>query len=681
MRKLSFPVLTCLSLLMSCGNVTTPGGTAAGAVERTSEPNAIGINLNWGTTEDYSADRLFADAMKQARMWYKVSATSTQASLDSHFWPTEDAGLVVMDLGDNEGVYQCSFTGSATVSPGVYGLGCDGEISDYEYNPSTNKSTFVITNRRHIGAMSLNFTATKRTAASEENTGITDLKIMRPKEPFSTESYTEDTLFTDQILTLVKKFQVIRFMDYTRTNANQQVTWSQRALTTDASYSSSYRQLLDYVWNGINYYSTVGGPYEYAIELCNQSGCDLWINVPLKADDTFVTNLATLIKNNLDSSLNVYVEYSNEVWNTAPGFSQGNQNHELAQAEVSTSSPALDADDETNTWIWARRRVGLRLVEISNLFRAVWLDAAMPAPGKAASEVRVRPVLMGQQGYMVGPQDAALTFVDHNYPQPPNYYFYGIGGSAYYNPSDDAGVDLWSIWWSETMDPETWLNRTCIEEAVTARAYGLKRIAYEGGPSFDSGAANDAVRKKAWGNDRMEQNLVDHFDRAWAASDSDLLVYYASAGNYQWGFTDSIFNLDTPKLRAIDRLNATTKAAVTIGRVPPFTVNGADFERALQYSDYSYGNGTIYVLKGKVSLLYPFRVTEAGDYTATLTFEKSDGAFDILGDGLVLDTGSAFDSVTAKTVTLTGLQPGLHVVMLTLQGTSAQINTVSFAKL
>lgn len=33
------------------------------------------------------------------------------------------------------------------------------------------------------------------------------------------------------------------------------------------------------------------------------------------ADDDYVTNLAVLIKQNLNPNLNAYIEYSNEVWN------------------------------------------------------------------------------------------------------------------------------------------------------------------------------------------------------------------------------------------------------------------------------------------------------------------------------------------------------------------------------
>ncbi|MFN0244677.1 MAG: Ig domain-containing protein [Planctomycetota bacterium] len=66
--------------------------------------------------------------------------------------------------------------------------------------------------------------------------------------------------------------------------------------------------------------------YEYMIELCNQVGCDMWINVPHQEQDpasgappidyaAFCDGLANLIIDRLDPELNVYVEWSNEVWN------------------------------------------------------------------------------------------------------------------------------------------------------------------------------------------------------------------------------------------------------------------------------------------------------------------------------------------------------------------------------
>ena len=42
--------------------------------------------------------------------------------------------------------------------------------------------------------------------------------------------------------------------------------------------------------------------------------------------------MATLLRDNLDEGINIYVENSNEVWNTAPGFEQSIYNQDQAAA-------------------------------------------------------------------------------------------------------------------------------------------------------------------------------------------------------------------------------------------------------------------------------------------------------------------------------------------------------------
>jgi hypothetical protein len=56
-------------------------------------------------------------------------------------------------------------------------------------------------------------------------------------------------------------------------------------------------------------------PYEVFIQLANTVGCDLWLNTPPQADDTYISSLGTLVKSTLNSSQLAYFEYSNEVWN------------------------------------------------------------------------------------------------------------------------------------------------------------------------------------------------------------------------------------------------------------------------------------------------------------------------------------------------------------------------------
>ena len=70
----------------------------------------------------------------------------------------------------------------------------------------------------------------------------------------------------------------------------------------------------------------------------------MWVNVPLMVDDDYITKFATLLKEQLDPSLVVYVEYSNEIWNY--GFSQfsWNLNQAIQMVNNGTFRPVFDYD-------------------------------------------------------------------------------------------------------------------------------------------------------------------------------------------------------------------------------------------------------------------------------------------------------------------------------------------------
>ena len=59
---------------------------------------------------------------------------------------------------------------------------------------------------------------------------------------------------------------------------------------------------------------------EYLVELANEMHADAWICLPHMAQDDYISGLGAFVHNNLNPSLHVYVEWSNEVWNPYPGF-------------------------------------------------------------------------------------------------------------------------------------------------------------------------------------------------------------------------------------------------------------------------------------------------------------------------------------------------------------------------
>ena len=71
--------------------------------------------------------------------------------------------------------------------------------------------------------------------------------------------------------------------------------------------------------------------WEAAIELCNIVGANMYLNIPGRADDNYIRQLATLVKNNLREDLAVYLEVGNEQW--ATNFVNGPWNLEQALKE------------------------------------------------------------------------------------------------------------------------------------------------------------------------------------------------------------------------------------------------------------------------------------------------------------------------------------------------------------
>lgn len=80
-------------------------------------------------------------------------------------------------------------------------------------------------------------------------------------------------------------------------------------------------------------YQTAAAGVDYAniVALSNYTEADAWINIPVKATDDYVRNLARYLKANLNPTLNVHVEYSNELWN---GGDQLQGTYNLLQARV-----------------------------------------------------------------------------------------------------------------------------------------------------------------------------------------------------------------------------------------------------------------------------------------------------------------------------------------------------------
>ena len=151
-------------------------------------------------------------------------------------------------------------------------------------------------------------------------------------------------VFSTSFLDRMQKFKVLRFMDWLSTNNNPPGDWASRPQSTDGGWGSS---------NGV--------PFETIFALCNAVNADCWVNVPHTADDNYITQLATLAHSTLGTSQQLYIELSNEVWNSA--FPQ----YQYAIKQGLSLWPS-----NTNAFTANRDWYGMRTAQMCDIVASVW---------------------------------------------------------------------------------------------------------------------------------------------------------------------------------------------------------------------------------------------------------------------------------------------------------------------
>ena len=122
----------------------------------------------------------------------------------------------------------------------------------------------------------------------------------------SFEKHYATILFNPDYLNYMKDFKVIRFMNMAGITRNPITSWSER---------NTIRQQ---TWGGKP--TVRGAPLEIMVELANQTGADPWFCLPHKASNDYIRKFASYVRKHLRPGLKVYIEYTNEAWNTI--FSQ-----------------------------------------------------------------------------------------------------------------------------------------------------------------------------------------------------------------------------------------------------------------------------------------------------------------------------------------------------------------------
>jgi len=628
------------------------------------------VGMNLGSSLQY------VDLMKESGDWSR--AGSTTLTEDAKGWPTSDATILVLDWRVNQpwngpdpnavspdigGTYHLSFHGRATVvSPSLYGR---LSVQNQSYNATSNTTTADVVVPHNVNPfLDLTFTSTVN-PASATGAGVTDVQLIRPGYAAGTTQ-----LFTNDFLNALKPFGTLRYLNVDAANAYgatlgannllAPLNWSQRTLPdarTQASPSNA----------------SPGQAWENIIALANATGTDMWINIPGPATDDYVTQLARLIQNGdtvdgaryagLAPNLKVYVEYSNEVWGGI--YNPYAYNTEAAKEEVAAGGSKLNNDGDTNLNDLAGRRYLERTMQVATLFRGVI--------GADPSYSRIRPVL--------GWQETNVSYYTQTFPWfesaygAPSSFFHGMGNANYWSPGDYSSVDniINSLAASEASTAATTAQFTTV-----AAYYGLKNVAYEGGPAIGNDGNQAAGRNAlAASRDPRMEGLVKQHYLDWYAAGGDVANYFDGpydtwSPQNEWSAAELAQASNpglSPKYRGIVDVASAPLPAVTAGVAVTASTGiplGAD----------GLGQGFTTPKTGQFNL-WLLNVATAGTYNIAMTTAgggggaSQPGSIQLLsGDKAVLGTYSVAASGSYNLGSIT-LRAGLNTLAIrTIRGSN-----------
>jgi hypothetical protein len=414
-----------------------------------------GLNVDTYGAYDY---QLYANAMDDARdEWgnYNSNVLLPPGSRDTNGWPTTDATNIVFEGASVNGgsimtgTFLLQFQGQATVSANAFGassLAVNGTNygvmlpSGVGYNAASNLTIALLTiDTNNAGIMYLGFQNTRRNPTDTTNTGVANVKLMRPVSPGSTNYLPVGTYFHTNFENVVQRFTVLRWI--LNNQSVPDTEWANRPNTELPAYSTKVSQGSQRYW-------------EYMVMLANECGKDLYVCFPVQASNDYLTNVANLICYGsdgfnaytspqvnpvyppLEPNLRVILEHQNEVWNFS--FLNWGQNLTAMLEAYTNNAPdwqIVDYDNcynpatgAGNQFQAAMRWHILRAVRCSDIFRGVFGDAAMGS--------RVRVIYEYQYDNLNGTASYALPFIDNYFdnadgtnhvatPYPVNHYLWG----------------------------------------------------------------------------------------------------------------------------------------------------------------------------------------------------------------------------------------------------------------
>ncbi len=363
-----------------------------------------------------------------------------------------------------------------------------------------------------------------RIVATDPNDYVRNIHVLMP----GSERQWKENPFRSGFLQQWRGIACFRFMDWMKTNGSKIESWGDRPTLEDATFS------------------TKGMPLELMIDLCNRLDADAWFCMPHRADDDYVRRFATMVRERLEPERRIYIEYSNEVWNSI--FEQNRYAQRKARE--------LGIGPAERPWEGGGMYYAKRSVEVFKIWEEVF--------GGTDRLVRVLAWQSGNQWWLdniVLPYENAYRHADALGIAP----YIGMNVRPGETEPNATTVASWSV--DQVLDH---VERVALPRAidsmrkskVMADKYRLKLVAYEGGQHLvgvAGGENNEAMTRRfqeANRHPRMGAIYRRYFD-AWESAGGDLFCYFTSVSRWsKWGSWGILEYLDdnprqAPKFMAV----------------------------------------------------------------------------------------------------------------------------------
>lgn len=281
----------------------------------------LGMNTNEALEVDASIPFIdlfrYALPFDEARPWF----TKGNVRFDKNGWPQNLNG-------GKAGTRFLSHIPVKALPQGEYTVLYEGEgkirygASAKLIKQSPGKDIIKLVPMPQKGQLYPSYTATLFIEESNPRNYIKNIRILMPggicgNNPFkrvavdrqcaannflSFEKHHKNILFNPDFLNFMKDFKVIRFMNMAGITRNNISSWNDRPTLNKATWGGK---------EGVR-----GVPLEVMIKLANILNVDPWFNIPHNADNSYIYNFSQMVKQRLKPNLRVYIEYTNEAWNS-----------------------------------------------------------------------------------------------------------------------------------------------------------------------------------------------------------------------------------------------------------------------------------------------------------------------------------------------------------------------------